>query len=86
MEQQDIINEAVKRPRGRPKIPEELLKSNNRNEYFKQYYHSSNLSEKLKCDLCNTEITRQKLARHKTTNKCKSKRVYCIEVIEVIEV
>ena len=38
-------------------------------EYFKKYYHS-NLSHLVRCDICNSCISFQKLKRHKLTKRC----------------
>ena len=38
-------------------------------EYFKKYYHA-NLSHLVRCDICNSCISRQKLKRHQLTQRC----------------
>ena len=38
-------------------------------EYFKKSYHS-NLSHLVRCDICNSCVSFQKLKRHKLTKRC----------------
>jgi hypothetical protein len=76
--------QAVKRGRGRPRIPDEERKpyvQKPRPGYHTKYYYTSGLAEKVKCELCDQEITKQKLRRHQATKKCK--QIYCLEVIEL---
>ena len=47
-----------------------LEKKSNDPEYFKKYYHSSNLSDRIICDLCGRSASVQKLYRHKRSNIC----------------
>ena len=52
-------------------------------EYLKNYYHS-NLSHLVRCDICNSCISFQKLKRHKLTKKCeKLKLIPLIQLIPV---
>ena len=92
----DII---VKKKRGRkPKIKDptdEIIEKKKRGkkptpngsvldvEYFKKYYHS-NLSHLVRCDICNSCISFQKLKRHKLTKNCeKLKLIPLIQLIPV---
>ena len=67
-----IVEDVPKEPKkkGRPPLPLELKKVKD-NSYFKNYYHSSNLSEVIQCEICNSNITRQKLKRHQLSLYCK---------------
>ena len=56
---------------GRPPLPLEQKKVKD-SSYFKNYYHTSGLSDTIKCDICMKSITRQKLKRHQKTNNCKN--------------
>jgi len=86
MDQIDNTEElqVVKRGRGRPRVPvkeKKVYVQKPRPGYHTAYYYSSGLAEKVKCELCDQEITKQKLRRHQATKKCKA--IYCIEVIEL---
>ena len=39
-------------------------------EYFKKYYHSSGLNEKICCDLCSRLVSKQKMKRHQLSQLC----------------
>ena len=53
-------------------------------EYLKQYYHA-NLSQLVRCDICNSCISRQKLKLHQLTKRCeKLKLIPVIPVIPLI--
>ena len=67
--EEDVPKEPKKK--GRPPLPIELKKVKD-NSYFKNYYHSSNLSEVIQCEICNKNITRQKLKRHQLSMHCKN--------------
>ena len=38
--------------------------------YFKRYYHTSHLSDRVICDICGRSASIQKLYRHKKTLLC----------------
>ena len=38
--------------------------------YFKRYYHTSHLSDRVICDVCGRSASVQKLERHKKTAIC----------------
>ena len=80
------VVEKVKKPRGRPrKIEGEYAPSKPKdNEYFKNYYHTSNLSEVISCELCSRTITRQKLKHHQKSSRCKP--IYKIVLEELPEI
>ena len=39
--------------------------------YFKNYYHSSSLSDKIPCLKCSRILTKQKMKRHQASPRCK---------------
>ena len=39
-------------------------------EYFKKYYHRSNLSDRITCDICGRSATVHKLNRHQISKLC----------------
>ena len=39
-------------------------------EYFKKYYHSSTLSDKTQCVICNKVLSCQKMKRHQKSKYC----------------
>jgi hypothetical protein len=68
-----IIDVKKKETRGRKKIPEDERKvyvQKPRPGYHIKYYHDSKLYKKVNCEICNCEVTLQKLKRHQTTKKC----------------
>jgi len=68
-ENEIINNTEIKRTRGRPKKEEEDKKK--RPEHYDiNYYHSSKYSNKIKCDICNSDVTFAKLKRHQKTVLC----------------
>ena len=86
MDQIDNIEElqVVKRGRGRPRVPvkeKKVYVQKPRPGYHTAYYYSSGLAEKIKCELCDQEITKQKLKRHQASKRCN--KLYCLEVIEL---
>ena len=56
--------EDVKKKRGRQT---QLSKEH---DYFKNYYHTSKLSDVIPCPICKSRITAQKLKRHQLSQKC----------------
>jgi hypothetical protein len=87
MEQPQDITQ-VKKPRGRPRIPDDQRKvyvQKPRPGYHTKYYHDSLLSKDVKCELCNCTVTLQKLKRHQTSKKCKELASYRIELIEDVD-
>lgn len=38
--------------------------------YFKRYYHTSHLSDRVICDICGRSASVQKLYRHQKTTMC----------------
>ena len=40
-------------------------------DYFKRYYHTSNLSDRVICEICGRSASVQKLYRHHKTMLCK---------------
>ena len=48
-------------------------------EYHKEYYEKNKeeLCKKVKCDLCNTEVSKQYLSDHKKRKKCINNRIDC---------
>ena len=49
--------------------PKKINKTDDK-EYFNKYYHE-HLAQKVECELCNCLVSKAKLKRHQTTNKCK---------------
>ena len=45
--------------------------SENNPEYFKNYYHTSGLGDKIPCELCKRIVSRQKMKRHQESKLCK---------------
>ena len=92
----DIIVKKKRGPKPKIKAPtDEIIEKKKRGkkptpngsvldvEYFKKYYHS-NLSHLVRCDICNSCISFQKLKRHKLTKKCeKLKLIPLIQLIPV---
>ena len=75
----ELIDQLIKIKKGRgrpPKIKEEKviktprIKKTDDVEYFKKYYHSSSLSDKVICDICSLSVSMQKLKRHKLSKRC----------------
>ena len=84
---EEIINNeivTVKRPRGRPRIPEEQKKKSDA-AYNIAYYFRTKLSETIKCELCNCKVTTQKMRRHQQSKKCKELSSYRVLLDEVDE-
>ena len=51
--------------------PKKINKTDDK-QYFNKYYHE-HLAQKVECELCNCLVSKAKLKRHQTTNKCKNK-------------
>ena len=69
----------VPRPRGRPIVyhnttPEEMKLRHN--QYHKNYYHSSTLSNVIVCEICHKNTTVQKLKRHQGSLWCAKHRLF----------
>ncbi len=47
--------------------------------YFKKYYHRSNLSDRITCDICRRPGTLQKMSRHKLSKLCKPINILATE-------
>ena len=63
----DIIEEVVeKKKRGRKQLPNGPTQDA---EYFKKYYHS-HLAKLIRCDICHSCISAQKMKRHKLSKRC----------------
>ena len=56
--------EEIKKKRGRQ------TQLSNEKDYFKNYYHTSKLSDVTPCPICNCCIISQKLNRHQLSRKC----------------
>jgi hypothetical protein len=91
IEQPEII-EIPKKRKGRPRkynydTEGKILKyiETPRPGYHTKYYHSSNLSELMKCEICECEVTKAKLRRHQLSKKCKQLASYKIDFVEVQE-
>ena len=72
-ETNDTIITKEKKPRGRPKKPEGeayASKLPKDKEYFKKYYHKSNVSDVIQCELCTRTITRRQLTSHQKSTRC----------------
>ena len=79
---EDNIIVSTKKPRGRPRVPEDQKKKSDA-AYHLAYYYRSQLSKDVKCELCNCTTTKQKLKRHQQSKKCKELTSYRIEVNEI---
>ena len=81
--------ELPKRGRGRPRIPEDQKKKKKNKKvdaaYNLAYYYKTKLCQPVNCELCNCQITLQKLRRHQLSKKCKRLTTYKIDVAEVQE-
>ena len=69
----------VPRPRGRPKLyhsttPEEIKLRHN--QYHKNYYHNSKLSDVIVCEICHKNTTVQKIKRHQGSLWCAKHRLF----------
>jgi len=74
--------EKIKEYRENNKEKEKEYRENNKEkakEYHKEYYQKKKeeLYKKVKCDLCNTEVNKKYLSRHKKTNKCLKNKIDC---------
>ena len=69
----------VPRPRGRPIVyhnttPEEMKLRHN--QYHKNYYHASKLSDVIVCEICHKDTTVQKKKRHQGSLWCAKHRLF----------
>jgi hypothetical protein len=78
----DTIITTVKRPRGRPRVPEDQKKKSDA-AYHIAYYFRTKLSETVRCELCNCKVTNQKMKRHQESKKCKELSSYRVMLDEV---
>ena len=78
----DTIITTVKRPRGRPRVPEDQKKKSDA-AYHIAYYFRTKLSETVRCELCNCKVTNQKMKRHQESKKCKELSSYRVIIDEV---
>ena len=72
------MNTPAPRPRGRPKLvqrtPEE--ESEKHNQYHKNYYHTSTLSNIIVCEICHKNTTVQKIKRHQKSLWCNAHKLF----------
>ena len=56
----------IQKTMGRPRLPEKTLeeKREKHNDYHKNYYHASTLSDVIVCEICHNNTTVQKIKRH----------------------
>ena len=73
-----ITNTPPPRPRGRPKLvertPEEEREKHN--QYHKNYYHNSTLSNIIVCEICHKNTTVQKIKRHQKSLWCNAHKLF----------
>ena len=68
----EIIEEPIKKRRGRPPILSEPKKYKPKDpDYFKKYYHSSKLSDIINCPICSRTVTKIHLKTHMKSSLCK---------------
>ena len=73
------MNTPARRPRGRPKLvlqrtPEEDREKHN--QYHKNYYHNSTLSNIIVCEICHKNTTVQKIKRHQKSLWCNAHNLF----------
>ena len=73
-----INNIPTPKPRGRPKLvqrtPEEDRAKHN--QYHKNYYHNSTLSNIIVCEICHKNTTVQKIKRHQRSVWCDKYKLF----------
>jgi len=68
------IPKTLGRPRLPPKTPEE--KREKHNDYHKNYYHASTLSNVIVCEICHKNTTVQKIKRHQRSVWCDKYKLF----------
>mgnify|MGYP006108868213 CR=1 FL=1 len=67
----------VPRPRGRPIVHHSTQEKREKyNQYHKNYYHASKLSDVVVCEICHKNTTVQKLKRHQGSLWCAKHRLF----------
>ena len=69
----------VPRPRGRPIVHHSTTAEEMRekyNQYHKNYYHASKLSDVIVCEICHKDTTVQKKKRHQESLWCAKHRLF----------
>ena len=68
------IPKTLGRPRLAPKTLEE--KREKHNDYHKNYYHNSTLSDVIVCEICHKNTTVQKIKRHQRSLWCAKHKLF----------
>ena len=78
IERMDADMNRIPKTLGRPRLPEKSLEEKRvkHNDYHKNYYHASTLSNVIVCEICHKNTTVQKIKRHQRSVWCDKYKLF----------